>query len=178
MHKLVRMASIAAAAACSGSSNGKSDVASSGQRDSTAQPARVAPVPGDSACPANGLWAQCSVLYRLDRAGLAPHLDSTGTVEEKSIGAASGGTSFAVKIGMLARLEVFLYRDSTARIADAAKLDRKEFVGATQEQSIKRERTLIENANLIGLLTSLNSHQRERVSDALMAGPPQPPAKR
>ena len=54
---------------------------------------------------------------------------------------------------------------------------RKQLVGATQEQTIKRERTLIENANLVGLLTSLNSHQRERVSDALTAGPPQPPAR-
>jgi len=38
---------------------------------------------------------------------------------------------------------------------------------------MERERTLIESSNVIGLLTSLSSHQRERVSDALMAGPPQ-----
>ncbi len=79
-----------------------------------------------------------------------------------------------MKIGRLARLEVFLYPDSAARIADESHLDRQQFVGATQEQTIKRERTLIENGNLVGLLTSLNSHQRERVSDALTAGPPQP----
>ena len=111
------------------------------------------------------------MLYRLERAGLAPKLDSAGKVEEKSIG--EGATSFVVKIGMLARLEAFLYPDSAARAADEAHLDRKQFVGATDEQTIKRERTLIENANLVGLLTSLNSHQRERVSDALTAGPPQ-----
>ena len=146
------------------------------RRDSSAAKA-VAATPGDSACLANGLWAQCGVLYRLDRAGLAPRLDSTGKVEEKSIGAGGGATSFVVKIGTLARLEVFLYPDSAARVADASHLDRKQLVGATQEQTIKRERTLIENANLIGLLTSINSHQRERVSDALTAGPPQP-AKR
>ena len=142
-----------------------------GQRDSGA-PRAVAATPGVSACPATGLWAQCGVLYRLERAGLAPHLDSTGKVEEKSIG--EGATSFVVNIGKLARLEVFLYPDSAARIAGESHLDRKQFVGATQEQTIKRERTLIENANLIGLLTSINSHQRERVSDALTAGPPQP----
>jgi hypothetical protein len=34
--------------------------------------------------------ASCAVLYRLERAaGLAPHLDSTGKAEEKSIGAAA-----------------------------------------------------------------------------------------
>ncbi len=145
-------------------------------RDSTAAKA-VAATPADSACPANGLWAQCAVLYRLERAGLAPHLDSTGKVEEKSIGGGGDATSFVVKIGTLARLEVFLYPDSATRIADESHLDRKQFVGATQEQTIKRERTLIENANLVGLLTSINSHQRERVSDALTAGPPQPPTR-
>ncbi len=178
MRELVVAVAVLAVAACSGSggsSGGKADAASSqAARDSSAAPKQVAAAAGraDSACPANGLWAQCALLYRLERAGLAPHLDSTEKVEETSIG--SGATSFVVKIGKLARLEVFLYPDSTARIADEAHLDRKQLVNATQEQTIKRERTLIENANLVGLLTSLNSHQRERVSDALTAGPPQP----
>ena len=175
MRELVVAIAVFGVAACSRGekSGGKAD-ASSGQaaRDSSAASRQVGATPGDSACPANGLWAQCAVLYRLERAGLAPHLDSTEKVEEKSIG--SRATSFVAKIGKLARLEVFLYPDSTARIADEAHLDRTQFINATQEQTIKRERTLIENANLVGLLTSLNSHQRERVSDALTAGPPQP----
>jgi hypothetical protein len=178
MRELVVLAAAVVVASCSGSENGgggaKSDAATAGQRRDSTPPKSVAATPGDSACPANGLWAQCGVLYRLERAGLAPHLDSTGKVEEKSIGGGGAATSFVVKIGMLARLEVFLYPDSATRITDASRLDRKQFVGATQEQTIKRERTLIENANLVGLLTSLNSHQRERVSDALTAGPPQP----
>ena len=179
MRELVVLAAAVVVAACSGSEKGevKSDTAAAVRRlDSTAA-TPVAVRPGDSACPATGLWAQCAVLYRLERAGLAPHLDSTERVEEKSIGGAAAATSFVVKIGRLARLEVFLYPDSVARIADESHLDRKQFVGATQEQTIKRERTLIENANLVGLLTSLNSHQRERVSDALTAGPPQPPTR-
>jgi hypothetical protein len=180
MREFVVLAVAVVVAACSGSGNGgdKSDAAAAGQRRDSIAPKVVAATPGDSACPANGLWAQCGVLYRLERAGLAPHLDSTGKVEEKSIGRGAGGgggaTSFVVKIGMLARLEVFLYPDSATRVADASHLDRRQFVGATQEQTIKRERTLIESANLVGLLTSINSHQRERVSDALTAGPPQP----
>ncbi len=126
--------------------------------------------PGSSMCPATGLWAKCSVLYRLDRSGIAPHLDSTEKAEEKAL----TGESFVVKFGANARLEVFLYRDSAARVADGAKLDRKQFVNATAPQTINRERTLIENGNLIGLLTSLNERLRERVSDALTAGAPQP----
>ena len=178
MRELVVLAAAVVVASCSGSDNGgagaKSDAAAAGQRRDSTPPKSVAATPGDSACPANGVWAQCGVLYRLERAGLAPHLDSTGNVEEKSIGGGGAATSFVVKIGTLARLEVFLYPDSATRIADESRLDRKQFVGATQEQTIRRERTLIENVNLVALLTSLNSHQRERVSDALTAGPPQP----
>jgi hypothetical protein len=135
-----------------------------------------APAPaGDGACPATGYWAKCSVLYRLERAGLAPHLDSAATPDEKSL--SGSGSSFVVKIGSLARLEVFLYPDSATRISDEKKLDKSKLVAATAPQTILRERTLIENANLVGLLTSINGHQRERVSDALTAGPPQPPSR-
>lgn len=129
---------------------------------------------GDATCPATGNWAKCSVLYRLERAGLAPHLDSTAIPEEKSLTA----QAFVVKIGSLARLEVFLYPDSAARLADETKLDKSKLVDATAPQTIQRERTLIENANLVGLLTSINAHQRERVSDALTAGPPQASSSR
>ena len=160
---------------CSKSDQEKADAAAGGQNRDTSVPKAVAATPGDSVCPANGLWAECSVLYRLERAGLAPHLDSTAKVEEKSIG--QRASSFVVKVGLQARLEVFLYPDSAARIADESRLDRTDLVNAAQEQTIKRERTLIENANLVGLLTSINAHQRERVSDALTAGPPQPPSK-
>ena len=78
-----------------------------------------------------------------------------------------------IKIGLSSRLELYLYPDSMARIADAKKLDRTQVIAPGATQTINRERMLIENANLIGLLTSLNEHQRERVADALLAGPPQ-----
>jgi hypothetical protein len=116
------------------------------------------------------MWAQCSVLYRLTRSGLAPRMDSTAKAEEKAL----HGKSFVMKIGAMARLEVFVYADSMARIADGKTLDRTQLVNGTAPQTIRRERTLIENGNLIALLTSLNDRQRERVSDALNAGAPQP----
>jgi len=133
-------------------------------------PVPVAVMPGDPRCPATGLWAECSVLYRLERSGLAPHVDSTGTASEKLL----TGRALLITFGTSSRLEVFLYSDSAARIADAAKLDRTALVGATQQQTLRRERTLIENANLVGLLSSINDRLRERVSDALTAGAPQP----
>jgi hypothetical protein len=101
---------------------------------------------------------------------LAPHVDSTGRADEKAL----SGRRLVVKFGTTSRLEVFLYSDSAARIADAKTLDRTALVGPTGQQTLRRERTLIENANLIGLLTSINDRLRERVSDALSAGAPQP----
>jgi hypothetical protein len=133
----------------------------------------AAPVADAAGCPATGLWADCSVMNRLERAGLAPHVDSGASPSDKEL----VGRPLLIKIGLTAELELFLYTDSTARIADAKKLDRSQLVGATAMQTMRRERTLIESANLLGLLTSINSHQRERVSDALTAGPPQPPAQ-
>ena len=35
------------------------------------------------ACPATGTWAECSVVERLDRAGLAPRLDSSAVTEAR-----------------------------------------------------------------------------------------------
>lgn len=147
---------------------GKSNApASSG---AAAPPAAVTSAPSASACPATGAWAECSVVYRLERAGLAPKVDSTAKPEEAGL----GGQPLVIKIGLNAVLEIHLFADSASRNAATAKLDRSQFVNGTQPQTIKRERTLIESANLVGLLTSVNSHQRERVSDALSAGPPQP----
>lgn len=111
-------------------------------------------------------------MYRLERSGLIPRLDSTAKPEHVSL----RGESFVVKIGRMASLDVFLYPDSAARITDEHSLDRSDLVAPGVPQTIRRERTLIENANLVALLTSLNDHQRERVSDALTAGAPQPPS--
>jgi hypothetical protein len=131
--------------------------------------APVAAASGANACPATGLWAECSILYRLERSGLVPHVDSSAKPQATEL----AGKPLIMKLGQ-ATLEVYIYPDSNARIADSKKLDRAHLVDAAAQQTIERERTLIESANVIGLLTSLSSHQRERVSDALTAGAPQP----
>ncbi len=119
-------------------------------------------------CPATGMWAQCSILDRLDHSGLAPRLDSA-TVDEPPL----TRKGRLVRLGS-AELELFLYPDSVSRKADEARLDRKKFIDASQEPSLAGERTLIRSANLLAILSSRNDHQRERVSDAITAGPPQP----
>ena len=129
-------------------------------------------VQGRSDCPATGLWSECQLLYHLERAGVAPKVDSLAKPAEKL-----KGRPLIMKIGLNALLEVYIYPNAASRIEDEKTLDRTQFVMDSMPQTINHERTIIESVNLLGLLTSLNNHQRERVSDAITAGPPQPEKK-
>ena len=140
---------------------GTASVASAASGASAADGAKVG-------CPATGAWAPCSVIERLERAGLAPKRD-TAAVRVKPL-TVSG---MRVTVGK-AELDVFIYPDAAARQRDERQLDRKEFVELGESPSLRREPTLIRNTNLLALLHSLNDHQRERVADVLTAGPPQP----
>jgi len=108
------------------------------------------------------------VFQRLDRAGLAPRRDSV-TAAEPPLSIA--GT--ALRIGN-SDLEIYIYPDAPARERDEAKLDRTKYVGYESPVTMQAQPTLIHSVNLIAILHSRNDHQRERVADALTAGPPQP----
>jgi hypothetical protein len=73
-----------------------------------------------------------------------------------------------------AGLAVYLYSDSTARHAAGAKLDSAKFIPPSREVGMLGEGTAIQSDNVLVLLFSRNEHQRERVADAITAGPPQP----
>jgi hypothetical protein len=107
-------------------------------------------------------------MYRLVRSAYTPHRDSSAVHD-----APLGQPGLLVRLGR-GELELFIYPSTAAREADEAKLDKSQFVSATDPQTIRRERTLIANFNLLALLNSTNDEMRERVSNALMAGPPQP----
>jgi hypothetical protein len=130
----------------------------------TAAPAGVVKAP----CPADGLWHECSVLERLDRAGLAPRKDSTFVTETPL-----SQRGLLLHLGS-AELEVFMYPDEASREADEAKLDKGQFVEPGQPYTMRHERTLIHSVNLLAILKSLRDQQRERVADAITAGAPQP----
>lgn len=72
-------------------------------------------------------------------------------------------------------LEIYIYPDVAAREREQGKLDRAKYVGYAAPLSMRPQPTLIHSANLIAILHSRNDHQRERVADAITAGPPQPP---
>jgi len=123
-------------------------------------------------CPATGLWAQCSVLKSLDRAGLAIHAESLAVISDPPLSIA--GKRMPIANG---EIEIFLYADSGSRLRDAAKLDSKAFIPPSRQPSILRERTVVTNENLLVLMKVANETNRERIANALMAGPPQPPRK-
>lgn len=131
----------------------------------------VATPTGKGNCPKNGQWSECAVFDRLDHAGLAPRRDSTaGVVDLAPL--TQRGTRLLIGN---AELDVFIYPDTARRVQDEARLDRSKYIEATDEPTLRGEATLIRNANLLAVLRSRNDHQRERVSDALSAGPPQAP---
>ena len=132
-------------------------------------PAAADPAAVKGACPATGDWSACAVVERLDRAGLAPRIDSSSTAEEPPLTAR--GT--LVHVGR-SELELYVYPDVAARERDERRLDIQKYLAADAPIGMTAQPTLLHSANLIAILHSRNDHQRERVADAIGAGPPQP----
>ena len=130
----------------------------------------AAPVAGAApTCARTGHWTECQVRIRLDQSGLAP------LPAEKPVGDLPPieGTPVMMVLGN-AGLAVYLYPDSTARHRAAALLDTLKFIAQTKPVSMRNEATAIQNDNVLAILYSKNEHQRERVADAITAGPSQP----
>jgi len=128
--------------------------------------------PAKPDCPPTGNWSQCAVFERLDRAGLAPRIDSAGATE---LPLAPKGQ--LLRVGN-SELELYIYPNASSRERDQAKLNRTNYADPAAPLSMRPLPTLIHSVNLIAILHSRNEHQRERVADAITAGPPQPPTSR
>lgn len=124
-------------------------------------------------CPSTGLWTECSVVYRLDRSGLVPRLDSSAAPTESPL----TPKGRLLRVGK-SELELYFYPDAASREREQRSLEAAKYVQYPAPVPMTPVPTLITSANLIAILHSRNDHQRERVSDALTAGPPQPPSKR
>jgi len=109
------------------------------------------------------------VFERLDRAGLAPRTDTTSVAE-----APLTPKGVQLLVGN-AKLELYAYPDARTREREQGKLDKTKYVSFDQP-AMQSQPTLIYNTNLIAILFSRNDHLRERVADAITAGPPQPPS--
>lgn len=147
-----------------GAANSASAVSSSSRTPDAGHPTS-----GPGACPATGAWAPCSVFDRLDRAGLAPRKD-TSTVVTPPL--SPRGSQLLVGN---AKLQLYVYPDVRTREREQGTLDKAKYV-SFDAPTMQSQPTLIHNENLIAILFSRNDHLRERVSDAITAGPPQPPS--
>lgn len=125
-------------------------------------------VRGQSDCPGTGHWTPCAVRKRLDAAGVAPQA-ATELPDLPTLAVAP----VLYTVGR-SGLAVYLFADSATRARAAAALDTMHFIPASKELTMRGETTAIQNDNLLALLFSRMEQQRERVSDALLAGPPQP----
>lgn len=134
-------------------------------------PIDASELPPVNSCPADGRWHPCSVQARLEQAGLAPRLagDTSDTVSERRL--TVRGTAFTVGRG---ELVLFFYPDRAARERDQARLDASDYVVWPRDPTSRGQRTLIVSENLLALLESSSSRQRERIRNAITAGPPQP----
>lgn len=118
-------------------------------------------------CPRTGHWTPCQVKLRLSQSGLAPRdsvledLPSLGPPPKVYVLGTNG-------------LAVYLFPDSTTRHRAAATLDSTKFIAASSSLTMRHEATAVQNDNLLAILFSQREQQRERVSDALRAGAPQP----
>ncbi|HKP14926.1 MAG TPA: hypothetical protein VJT85_02645 [Gemmatimonadaceae bacterium] len=127
----------------------------------------AAPETRTPSCPRTGHWIDCQVRERLIRSGLAPHDTSREALP------ALGPSPIVYRLGR-GGLAVYLFPDEAARARAASALDTVKYVRGTRSPTMLSQATVIENDNLLGLLFSKNEQQIERVSDALMAGAPQP----
>lgn len=158
------IAAVLVAAAC-----GRRDASSSDTAvvDGGVRAPVVIGVRGKSDCPGTGHWTPCAVRKRLDAAGVAPQ-----TATELPDLPKFDVTPALYTVGK-SGLAVYLFADSSARARAAAGLDTLHFIPASKELTMRGETTAIQNDNLLALLFSRMEQQRERVSDALLAGPPQ-----
>lgn len=172
--RLAPLLAVLLMAACAGSDvddrgGAPADTATPRALDEAAGVAAAAgAAPADSAaaeCPMRGAWRRCSVVERLESAGLGPVLLAEAT-RQPSL--AIPGTAY--RLGS-AELQLYLYADSAGAARQAAAVDAGDLDPAAVE-GILRPPLVLHSQNLVVLLFDNNDRLRERVRLAIMAGLP------
>ena len=114
--------------------------------------------------PPSMTWNDAQLVKRLVDAGLAPQRRADVRGEQWM-----GVPVLAYQLGA-AKLDAYIYRDSTARISIAARLDPMTLAPAGRESPWGVPRALIQNGNLLGILVGGTDRQRDRIATALAAG--------
>jgi len=122
-----------------------------------------------ASCPRDGRWHACSVERRLAQSGLRPVLEPDSSSDIPGV----GGETVRWRLGRQ-QLRLVLFADSTAARTAMAGMDSLRAVPRGDTAVPWPERaTLLRSANAIGLLLGGSDRTVERVTDALLAGPPQ-----
>ena len=133
------------------------------------QQAQRAQAVANSPCPPDGSWKECNVTERLIRAGMGVRLDSAPAKDS-----AIARPGLLYHIGR-ATLQVYMFANETERKAAVARLDTTGFIDYMATQVYPPRTSMLQSANLLALLVSQSETQRQRIGDAITAGPPQPP---
>jgi hypothetical protein len=167
---------LAGLTACSRSSSGSADSASSTAALTVVARTPRAVASSDSGrkvstCPRTGLWALCSVEQRLSQSGF---------VVSRVAGSPPRRPGFSVapavyKLGKI-RMEVFIYPSEAAVSADVARIDTVFAAprGSKSPWGMGVMPTFVRSANLAAVLLTDNATQAERFTLAITAGAPQP----
>lgn len=116
------------------------------------------------AVPSTGLWSDAELNKRLVDAGLAPQrFDSVKALPWM------GAPVIAYRLGV-ATLAAYVYHDSLARKAIAARLDPLTLAPTGTESPWGTPRQLVQNSNLLAVVVGGTDRQRDRIVTALAAG--------
>ena len=151
---------MAALAGCTGG-----EPAPSADTPAAAVATTASPRTGDD-CPLTGAWRPCSVMDRLEHAGLAPVARDSVRHTFLSV----PGAVYAVGRG---ELQLFLYPDSAARARDFVTFDTARVQPPGTMVTWRAPASLVLSNNLAAILLSDNATQVERVRLALTAGLPE-----
>jgi hypothetical protein len=117
-----------------------------------------------AAVPRSATWSDAQLVKRLVDAGLAPQRRD-GVRGEQWMGV----PVLAYQLGA-AKLDAYIYHDSTARLAIMARLDPLTLAPADRESPRGVPRALIQNGNLLAIVVGGTDRQRDRIASALAAG--------
>lgn len=150
---------VIALAACAGNESAPA-------RDSAAPTVSAAPASADTSCIKAGDWKPCSVLDRLEHAGLV--VTERPEPTRLPMFSVEGRTYETGR----STIHVFLYPDAATRRRDTDKLDSLAVAPRGGTYAWSNPVTLVTSGNLAAVVLSPNERQAERVVLALGAGLP------
>ena len=121
-------------------------------------------------CPQTGRWDLCTLRDRLEDAGLVPQTGADSVVRHPFMSV----PGVRMTLGR-SELQAFFYESAEAMRRDVDKLDSASASPSSAPVMWAAPPTLIPNANLAAILVGGNATHVERIQNAILAGPPQPP---